>query len=161
MAHHFHNCLLSCRIINPSHKNSIRLTIQYNNQIHNSIWTIITKLQNQIQKVKKISCRRNWLNFIHFLSIQLHSAEKPKIKYIHRLTSNIVLNIVIKCPSQIGFHFILLCISQKIQAHARKNIINFFIFIFELINKYRIGMKLHIKAEIKIHRFRLDEKIEM
>ena len=161
ISHHFFNCFLSYRTINHNHKKRTRLTIQYNSQTHNKIWIITTKLQNQIQKLKKISCRRNWLNFIHFLPIQLHRAENPRIKYIHKQTSNIVLNIVIICPNQIGSHFILVCINQKIQAHATKNISKFLILTFELINKYHIGIRLHIKAEMKIHRFCPEDNIEI
>ena len=153
ISHCFFNCFLSYRIINHSQRKRIQLTIQYNIQIHNKIWTMTTKLQNQIQKVRSISCRRNWLNFIHFLSIQLHKAENHKIKYNHKQTSNRVLNIVIKCPIQTGFHLILLCTNQKIQAHARKKIIRFLILIFEFTNKYNKGIRLHIRAETKIHRF--------
>ena len=72
-----------------------------------------------------------------------------------------MLNIVIKCPIQTGFHLMLLCINQKIQAHARKNIIRFLIFTFELINKYNKGIRLHNKADIKIHRFCFEDSIEI
>lgn len=156
---HFFSCFLSNRIIKPNHRKRIQLTIQYNSQIHNKTWTIITKLQNHIQKLKNISCRRNWLNFIRFLAIQLHNAENQRIKYIHKQTSNTVLNIVIMCPNQIGSHLILLCINQNIQAHVTKNIIKFFMLTFELINKYQIGIRLHNKAEIKTHRFCHEDNI--
>ena len=104
---HFQSCFLSYRIINHNHKKRIQLIIQYNNQIHSKNWTIITKLQNQIQKLKNISCQRNCLNFISFLSIRLQRAENHKIKYIHKLTRSIVLNIVITFQNPIGSHFIL------------------------------------------------------
>jgi hypothetical protein len=120
---------------------------------------MITKLQNQIQKLKNISCQRNWLNFISFLSIKLHKAENQRIKYIHSPTNNIVLNIVINCQIHTGFHLILLWINQKIHAQIRKNKIRFFIFTFGLINRYQIGIKLHNKAEIKIHRFSPEDSI--
>ena len=161
ISHRFCNCFLSYRIINPNQKKRIQLTIQYNIQIHNKIWTKTTKLQNPIQKVRNISCRRNWLNFINFLSIQLHIAENHKIKYIHKQTSNTVLNIVIICPNQIGSHLILLWINQKIQAPITNHIISFHVFILEAINKYQIGIKLHIKAEIKIPRFWPEDNIEI
>lgn len=159
ISHCFFNCFLSNRIINHNQRKRIQLTTQYNIQIHNRICTITTKVQKPIQKIKNISCRRNCLNFIHFLSIRLPNAENHKIKYIHRLTSNIVLKIVIKCPIQTGSHLILLCISQKIHAHNRKNKIRFLIFIFWLTNKYQIGIRLHIRAETKIHRFCPEDSI--
>lgn len=120
---------------------------------------MITKLQNHIQKLKNISCQRSCLNLIIFLSIQLHKAENHKIRYIHKLTSNMVLNIVITCQIQIGSHLILLCNNQKIQAHAIKDIIKFLIFTFELKKRYQIGIRLHTKAEIKTHRFCHEDNI--
>ena len=152
ISHHFLSCSFSYRIMNHNHKKRIQLTIQYNTHIHNRIWTITTKLQNHIQKLNNISCQRSCLNLINFLSIRLHKAESHRIRYIHRLTSNIVLNIVIRCQIQIGSHLILLWIIQKIHAHAIKDIIKFLIFTFELKNKYQIGIRLHTKADIKTHR---------
>ena len=130
-SHHFHNCSLSYRIINHSHKKRIQLTIQYNNQIHNKICTIITKLQNQIPKLRNISCQRSWLNFISFLSIQLHNAENHKIKYTHKLTNSIVLNTVITFQNNIGSHFIWLCIKPKTHAQIMNHISKFLIFNLE------------------------------
>ena len=109
------------------------------------------KLQSQIPKVKKISCQRNCLNFINFLSIQLQRAENHNIKYNHKQTNNTVLNIIIMCQNHIGSHFMLECINQNIPAHITKAIINFFIFTFQP-NKYRIGSNAHTKADIIIHR---------
>lgn len=160
ISHHFLRFFLSYRIINPNPKKRSQLTIQYNNQIHNKIWTIITKLQNQIQKLRNISCQRNWLNFIHFLSIQLHKAENHKIKYIHKHTSNTVLNIVIMCPSQTGSHLILLCTTPNIHAHTKKAISNFFTFTLDEVNKYIIGIKAHNMADITIHRFCPEDSIQ-
>lgn len=158
---HFQSCFLSYRIINHNHKKRIQLTIQYNNQIHNRICTRITKLQNQIQKLKNISCRRNWLNFTNFLSIRLHNAENQRIKYTHKLTRSIVLNTVIIFQNQIGFHLILLCINPKIHAQTINRIIRFLIFNLELASKYKIGnIQAHTKAEITIHRFCHDDNID-
>ena len=58
------------------------------------------KLESQIQKVKNISCQRNCLNFNHFLSIRLQSAENQRIKYSHKQTSKIVWNTTINHQSQ-------------------------------------------------------------
>lgn len=158
---HFQRCSLSYQIINPNHRNSNQLTTQYNNQIHNRIWTIITKLQNQIQKLRNISCRRNCLNFTHFLSIQLPRAENQSIKYIHKHTSKTVLNIVIRCQIQIGSHFILECTTPKIQAHKTNAISKFLIFILELASKYKNGNNhAHNKADIKIRRFCPEDSIQ-
>lgn len=148
--------------MNPNNKKRIQLTIQYNNQTPNKIWTRITKLQNQIQKLKNISCQRNWLNYINSLSIRLQIAENQRIKYIHKLTSSIVLNTVIIFQNQIGSHLILLCISQKIQAQITNRMIKFFNFNFELARKYKIGnAQAHNKAEINTRRFCHDDNIEM
>ena len=158
---HFFSCSLSYRIINHNHKKRIQLTIQYNNQIHSKIWTRITKLQNQIQKLRNISCRRIWLNFTSFLSIQLQIAVNQRIKYIHKLTSNIVLNTVIICPNQIGSHLILLCIRPKIHAQIMNRISKFLIFTLELAKKYKRGKAhAHARAEITIHRFCPEDSIE-
>lgn len=159
--HHFFSCFLSYRIINHNHKNSNQLTIQYNNQIHNKIWTIIIKLDNQIQKLKNISCQRNCLNFIIFLSIRLQSAENHKIKYNHKQTSNKVLNIVIKWPNHIGSHFILLWINQNNHAHAKKAIKRFLNFNFEENVMYNIGIIAHMIAANIIHRFCQDDSIDI
>ncbi len=161
ISHHFQSSFLSYRIINHNHKKRAQLTGQYNNQIHNKIWTIIMKLQSHIQKLKNISCRRNWLNFISFLPIRLHSAENQRSKYIHRDTSSIVLKIVIIFQNHTGSHLILLCISPKIQAHTTNHIIRFFTFVLELKNKYKIGnIPAHNKAEIKIRQFWLEDNIQ-
>lgn len=161
ISHRFHSCFLSYRIINPSHKKRIRLTIPYNNQIHNRIWTIITKLQNQIPKLKKISCQRNWLNLINFLSIRLQRAQNQSNRYTHKQTSNIVLKTVITFPNQIGSHLMLLCTNPNIQAHIMNRIIRFFTFILSLIKKYKIGnAPAHNNAEITIHRFCEEDNIE-
>lgn len=161
ISHRFQSCSLSYRIINPNHKKRIQLTIQYNNQIHNKIWIRITKLQNQIQKLKNISCQRIWLNFTHFLSIQLHKAENQSIKYVHKLTSNMVLKIVIIFQNQIGSHFILLCINPKTQAQIMNRIIKFLILNFELRNKYNKGKhQAHARAERKTHQFWPEDNIQ-
>jgi hypothetical protein len=140
--------------MNPNQMKRSQLTIQYSNQSHIKTWTIITKLQNQIQKLKNISCQRNWLNFIHFFSIQLHKAENQRIKYIHKLTSNMVLNIVMNRQNQTRSHFIQLCTNPKIQAHTMNRIIKFLILNLELRNKYRIGNnQAQARAEIKIRQF--------
>lgn len=163
ISHHFQSCFLSYRTMNPNHKKRIQLMIQYNNQIHNRICTIITKLQNHIQKLKNISCQRNWLNFIIFLSIRLQSAENHNIRYIHKLTKTTVLKIVIMFQnSQIGFHFILLWINQNIHAQTINRIIRFLIFILELAIKYKIGnAQAHNKAETIIHRFCHEDSIDI
>ena len=161
ISHRIQRFFLSYRIINPNQRKSNQLTIQYNNQIHIKIWTIITKLQNHIQKLKNISCQRNWLNFTHFLSIQHQRAENQRIKYTHKLTSNIVLKIVITFQNQMGSHLILPWMSPKIQAHIMNHIIRFLIFNLELTNKYKTGNnQAHAKAEIKTHRFCHDESIQ-
>lgn len=161
ISHRFQSCFLSYRIINPNHKKRTQLTIQYNNQLHNKIWTRITKLENQIQKLRNISCQRNWSNFINFLSIQLHSAENQRIKYVHKLTRSIVLNIVIIFQNQTGSHFMLLCTNQKIHAQIINRIIRFLIFILSLRKKYKIGnIQAHNKAEIAIHRFCHEDNIQ-
>lgn len=72
-----------------------------------------------------------------------------------------MLNIVIKCPIQIGFHLILLCISQKIQAQTINHMINFRTLTFEVINIYPRGNRLQSNAEIKIHRFCHEDNIEI
>lgn len=131
------------------------------------------KLESQIQKLKNISCQRNCLNFIHFLSIQLQSAENQRIKYNHKQTSKIVWNITINhqsqalCPiqelaeSQEAPNLIQLCKSQNIQAHKTKLISRFLSFILEHANKYRIGKaQAHNKAEIKIRQFCLEDSIQ-
>lgn len=161
ISHRFHSWFLSYRIINPNHKKRIQLTIQYSNQIHNKIWTRITKLQNQIQKLKNISCQRNWLNFINFLSTQLQTAKNPRIKYIHKLTRSIVLNTVITFQNQTGSHLILLWTNQKIHAQTINRIIRFLIFILSLRKKYKIGnTHAHNKAEITTHRFCHEDNIQ-
>jgi hypothetical protein len=100
------------------------------------------------------------VKFINFLSIQLQIAENPKIKYIHRLTNSRVLNNVIICPNHIGFHLILLCITPKIHAHAKKEISIPFILGLELASRYTIGIAVHSKADTTIHRFCPDESIQ-
>lgn len=161
ISHHFQSCSLSYRIINHNHKKRIRLTIQYNNQIHSKIWTSTTKLQNHIQKLKNISCQRNWLNFINFLSIRLQTAENQRIKYIQRVTRSIVLNTVITFQNQTGSHLILLCISQNIQAQIINRKIRFLTFSLELAKKYNRGKThAHAKADITIHRFCPEDNIE-
>jgi hypothetical protein len=65
-------------------------------------------LRQVAQKLKNNSCRRNCLNFKIFLSIRHQIAENPKIRYTHKQTSRIVLNIVIICQIHIGSHLILL-----------------------------------------------------
>ncbi len=160
-SHHFHNDFLLYRTINHNHRKRIRLTIPYSKSFHIKICTIIIKLQSQIQKLKNISCRRNCLNFIIFSSIRLHRAENPRIKYIHRQTSKIVLKIVIKFQIHTGFHFILLCISQNTQAHITNHMTKFLSLIFELKNKYKIGnAQAHNIADIKIHQFWLEDSIQ-
>jgi len=161
ISHRFQSCFLSYRIINHNHKKRIRLTIQYNNQIHNKICTSITKLQNQIQKLKKISCQRNWLNFTNFLSIQLQIAENQRTKYVHKHTRSMVLNTVIIFQNHIGSHLILLCIKPKIHAQTMNRIIRFLIFSLELAKKYAIGnAEAHNKAEITTHRFCHEDNIQ-
>lgn len=161
ISHHFQRFFLSYRIINPSQRKRSQLTTQYSNQVHIKIWTITTKLQNQIQKLKNISCQRNWLNFIHFLSIQLHTAENQRIKYIHKLTSNTVLNIVMNRQNQTGSHFIELCINPKIQAQTTNRIIKYLILNLELISKYKIGNnQAHARAEIKTCQFWPEDSIQ-
>ena len=119
------------------------------------------KLQNQIQKLKNISCQRNWLNFTSFLSIRLHNAENQRIKYIHKLTRSTVLNTVITFQNKTGSHLILLCINPKIHAQTMNRIIRFLIFILELANKYNIGNnQAHNKAEITTHRFCHEDNID-
>ena len=158
---HFHKFFLSYRTINHNHKKSNQLTIQYNNPIHSKIWTIITKLQNQIQKLKNNSCRRNCSNFINFLSIQLQIAENQKIRYTHKLTSNMVLNMVMMCQIHIGSHLILLWINPKTQAQIMNRISNFRILTLEQANKYNMGNNpAQIRADIKIHQFWLDDNIQ-
>ena len=160
ISHHFQSCFLSYQIMNPSPKNNNRLTIQYSSQIHSNICTIITKLQNQIQKVRNISCRRNWLNFIRFLSIRLHRAENQNIRYIHRDTRSTVLNIVIIFQNQTGSHLILLCINPKIHAQIMKLISKLVIFTFEEASIYTIGIRETNIADINSHRFWLEDSIE-
>ena len=122
---------------------------------------MITKLQNQIQKLKNNSCRRNCLNFKIFLSIRHQIAENPKIRYTHKQTSRIVLNIVIICQIHIGSHLILLCINPKIHAQIINRINNFRILIFEHANRYKIGNNpAQAKAEIKIHQFCPEDSIQ-
>ena len=162
ISHHFQRDFLSYRIIKPSHKKRIQLTIQYNIQIHIKIWTIIIKLQNHIQKLKKISCQRNWSNLINFFSIQLQTAENQRIKYIHKQTSKTVLNTVIRCQIPIGSHFIFECIKPKTHAHNINAIIKFLTFTLLHINTYNIGNnKAHNNAEIKTHQFWLEDSIEI
>ena len=161
ISHHFQSCSLSYRIKNHNHKKRIQLTIQYNIQIQSKIWTTITKLQNHIQKLKNISCRRIWLNFTNFLSIRLHSAENHRIKYVHKLTRSIVLNTVITFQNQIGFHFILLCISPNTQAPTINRIIKFLIFTLEHQIRYNRGnTQAHNKAEMITHRFCHEDNIQ-
>ena len=161
ISHHFQSCFLSYRIINHNHKKRIQLTIQYNNQVHSKIWTRTTKLQNQTQKLRNISCQRNWLNFINFLSIRLQIAENHRIKYIHRLTRSIVLNTVITFQNHIGSHLILLWINPKIHAQIINRKIRFLIFSLELAKKYNRGqIPAHSKAVITIHRFCHEDNIE-
>lgn len=161
ISHRFHSCFLSHRIMNPNHKKRIQLILQYNNQIHKRICTRITKLQNPIQKLKNISCQRNCLNFTNFLSIRLQSAENQRIRYVHKLTRSIVLNIVIIFQNQTGSHLILLCISPKIHAQIMNRIIRFLIFILSLKKKYKIGKAhAHSKAEITTHRFCHEDNIQ-
>lgn len=157
----FLSWLLSYRTINHNHKKRIQLIIQYNNPTHNRISTRITKLQNHIQKLKIISCQRSWLNFTNFLSIKLQSAKNQRIKYIHKLTRRIVLNIVITFQNQIGSHLILLCINPNIQAQTINQIMRFLIFILELAKRYKIGnTKTHNNADITIHRFCPEDNIQ-
>ena len=161
ISHHFQSCFLSYRTINHNHKKRIQLTIQYSKLSHNSICTRITKLQNQIQNVKNISCQRNCLNFTNFLSIRLQSAENQRIKYIHKLTSSIVLNTVITFQNHIGFHLILPCINPKIHAQIINRIIRFLIFILGLAIKYKIGKtQAHNKAKITTRRFCHEDNIQ-
>ena len=131
------------------------------------------KLESQIQKLKNISCQRNCLNFIHFLSIQLQRAANQSIKYNHKQTSKIVWNITINHQSQAlcQIHelaespedpsLIQLCNNQKIQAQRTKEISKFLIFTLEHIRRYNIGKAMaHNKAEIKIHQFCPDDNIQ-
>ncbi len=161
ISHHFQSCFLSYRIINHNHNKRIQLTIQYNNQVHSKIWTRTTKLQNQTQKLRNISCQRNWLNFINFLSIRLQIAENHRIKYIHRLTRSIVLNTVITFQNQTGSHLILLWINPKIHAQIINRNIRFLIFNLELAKKYNSGQTpAHSRAVITTHRFCPEDNIE-
>ena len=157
----------------PNHKKRIQLITPYRSPIHNKIWTITIKLANQIQKLKNISCQRNCLNFIHFLSIQLQSAENQRIKYNHKQTSNIVWNITINHQSQTFWpiqalfeshelpNFIQLCNNPKTHAHITNDISKFLNFTLEHANKYKIGNnKVHRIADIKIHRFCSDDNIQ-
>ncbi len=161
ISHHFQRFFLSYRIINHNHKKSSQLTIQYSNQIHNKIWTIIIKLQNHIQKLRNISCQRNWENFKSFLSIRHQIAENQSIKYTHKQTNKTVLNTVITFQNHIGSHLILLWIKPKIHAQIINQIIKFLTFNFELRKKYKIGNnRVQAMAEIKTHQFWPEDNIQ-
>jgi hypothetical protein len=67
---------------------------------------------------------------------------------------------VINCPGHTGSHLILPCITPKIHAHIKKAIIRFFILNFEDANRYIIGNDAHNKADIKIHRFCPEDRIQ-
>ena len=71
-----------------------------------------------------------------------------------------VLKIVIMFQNQMGSHLILLCINAKTHAQTINRIIRFLIFGLEIINKYKIGNKPQIRADIKIRQFWLDESIQ-
>ena len=98
---HFFKFFLSYRTINHSHKNSIQLTIQYKTPIQRRICIITRNQHSHIQKVNNNSCRRNCSNLMIFLSIRLHNAANPQIKYIHNKNNNMVLNIIITFQNHI------------------------------------------------------------
>ena len=64
------------------------------------------------------------------------------------------------CQNHIGSHLILLCITPKIHAHAKKKIIIPFILGLELASRYIIGRAVHSMADMTTRRFWPDESIQ-